>query len=85
MAASLESGLLKVTNKLGQYVGSLAAEATLNTKREELYAQLMKVEGPSMDKKQSASIVIARDSTLLFVFPTIPDEDKANWIRRVIG
>ena len=63
----------------------MATEATLNTKWVELYAQLMNVEGLSMDEKHTASIMIDQDSALLFVFPTIPDDQKENWIRCVIG
>ena len=85
MASSLESDLLKATNKLGHYVGSLAIKATLNVKRGELYVQLMNVEGLNMDEKYITSIMIGQDSALLLVFPTIPNEYKANWIRHVIG
>ncbi|XAR72772.1 hypothetical protein NMG60_11019525 [Bertholletia excelsa] len=85
VAVSLESGLFQATDKLGQYVGSLSHEALLYNKRETIYSELMKVEGLSQDEKIVASVKISSNSALLHVFPTIPAEDKAKWVRHVLN
>ncbi|XAR70579.1 hypothetical protein NMG60_11027480 [Bertholletia excelsa] len=85
VATSLESGLLQATDKLGQYVRSLSHEASLNNKQETIYSELMKVEELNQDEKIAASVKISTNLALLHVFPTIPADDKAKWVRHVLN
>ncbi|XAR73289.1 hypothetical protein NMG60_11007208 [Bertholletia excelsa] len=53
--------------------------------KETIYSELMKVEGLSQDEKIAASVKISINPALLHVFPTIPTDDKAKWVRHVLN
>ncbi|KAI9101447.1 hypothetical protein K1719_023929 [Acacia pycnantha] len=52
---------------------------------QQLYAELMKVEGLTSDEINRAHIRIVQSRNLTIAFPSIPDEHKAGWVRNLIN
>ena len=73
------------TNALCSTVEKLAHKAAMDARTAQLWAEISKVHGLTRREMHAAHIKISRDHSLLVGFPSIPDEEKADWIREVLG
>ena len=73
------------TSALCSTVEKLAHKAAMDARTAELWAEISKVPGLTRREMHAAHIKISRDHSLLVGFPSIPDEEKADWIREVLG
>ena len=75
----------EATSALCSTVEKLAHSAAMDARTAELWEQISKVPSLTHREMHAAHIKISRDHSLLVGFPTIPDEEKAEWIREVLG
>ena len=73
------------TSALCSTVEKLAHQAAMDARTAELWSEISKVPGLTRQEMHAAHITISRDHSLLVGFPSIPDEEKAEWIRQVLG
>ena len=73
------------TSALCSTVEKLAHKIAMDARTVELWIEISKVPSLTRREMHAAHIKISRDHSLLVGFPSIPDEEKAEWIREVIG
>lgn len=76
----IEASSIKISSSFDK----MKHEVYMVERTEGLYAELLKVEGLTLDEVVRSTLVIGRDNALLIQFPTIPDVVKSRWIKAVI-
>ena len=77
--------LVAVIDNLGKKLSNKARQAHLDEKTNDLYMDLMTIEGLATREVNAAHIKMVAAPQLLSVFGRIPTEFKASWIRSLLS
>ena len=82
---ALDQTIVAAIDNLGEKLSNRARQAHLDEKANELYMDLLTVEGLTTREVNAAHIKLAAAPQLLGVFGRVPAEYKASWIRSLLS